>query len=80
MRKAFEPKREGKKLVYAARNIRVVPASEIWPTRTDTAGVEVLVGECYHHDQWFPLRSSKVVHISGADHETLNSIYRSIDL
>ncbi len=75
----MNPIRKGSKLVYSARKIRVTPASELWPNRTDTTGVSVLVGEYYVHDEWLPLRSSMVVDIQGKDYETRNSIYHSID-
>ena len=77
--KAFNPVREGKKLVYAARNVRIVKAKEIWPDIENADDVTVLVGEHYVHDQWFPLRSSMVINVTGKDHETRNSVYRSID-
>lgn len=81
MSKAFNPRRDTPKgkMVFAVRKLRIVPASEIWPTRTDTDGINVLVGEMYTHDDWHAFRSSSVVDINGTDHETLNSIYRTID-
>lgn len=79
MATAFNPVMEGKKLVYAARNLRIVPAKEIWPNIENADDVTVLVGEHYVHGEWFPLRSSMVVGVVGKDHETRNSVYRSID-
>lgn len=65
-----------KKLVYCARNLKVVPAKEIWPNAEGTENVFVLTGEHYVHDEWFPLRSSRIEVITGNDVETRNSIYR----
>lgn len=79
MASAFNPVKEGNKLVYAARNLRIVPAKEIWPNIENADDVTVLVGEHYVHDEWYPLRSSSVVSVVGKDHETRNSVYRAID-
>lgn len=76
----FDPKEKiNGKLVYAARNLSVVPAATLWPNRTDTEGVYVLTGEMYVHDGWHDFRSSTLVQVIGNDHETRNSVYRAID-
>lgn len=67
------------KLVYAARNLSIVPAADLWPNRTDIEGVNVLMGEMFVHDDWHSFRSSSIVAIDGKDYETRNSIYRAID-
>lgn len=77
----FNPKREegSKKLVYCSRNAMITPASEVYPGRDDTAGINVLVHEVFVHDEWVTSKTSMIVEIRGSDVETNNSIYRVID-
>ena len=70
------------KLVYHARNVKIVEGKELWPNRTDVDNVRVLVGETFYNGEWVPLRSSSLVNVDAVTgvYETLNSVYIAPDL
>lgn len=67
------------KSIYYMCSPEVVPASVLWPHRTDTDGVEVLVCQVLRDDgTTYECRTSKLVNVNliTGTYETLNSIYQ----
>ncbi|MFO5689528.1 hypothetical protein, partial [Klebsiella pneumoniae] len=63
------------KLVYHARNVKIVEGKDLWPYRTDVDDVRVLVGEAFRNGEWVPMRSSSLVNVDAVTgvYVTLNS-------
>ncbi|MFO5701949.1 hypothetical protein ACLBSN_32815, partial [Klebsiella pneumoniae] len=51
------------KLVYHARNVKIVEGKDLWPNRTDVDDVRVLVGGAFRNGECVPKRSSGLVNV-----------------
>lgn len=66
------------KHVYKMINPVIWEAKDLWPNRTDTDGIQVLVCDMYVGDETVRTRTSTLVNVNleTGTYETLNSIYQ----